>query len=145
MSSTHTYMISLTWDGLPETAGAELTAYFSDIPGDHEVLALRPEPSTADSQALAYKATVVVPHPKTIVRAELRVDGLATVIHLPKPDGAEEELGAVSVETSVEQNPATPAVADDKGVDLVTAADPPSAVTDAAAAAVQTSNDDAGK
>ncbi|KAJ2689746.1 hypothetical protein IWW39_001212 [Coemansia spiralis] len=140
MSSTHTYMISLSGDGLPETAGAELTAYFSDIPGDHEVHVLSPEPPAADSQALAYKAIVVVPHPKTLLRAELRVDGLDTVIHLPKPDGAESPaLGAVSVETSVEQNSA-----DDEGVDLVTTADPPSAAV-ASVAAEQTSSEEAGK
>ncbi|KAJ2746072.1 hypothetical protein GGI19_006449, partial [Coemansia pectinata] len=134
MSSKYTFVVVLMRSVFPETTSVEVTAYFSDSPGDHELLALCPELPTADSQEVAYTATMEVMSLKPLLGAECRVDGQDTVISMPgfatSTDNAPlHSLGVVSIETSLEQDTTG---ADDEGVDLVTTTDHPPAAIDAA-------------
>ncbi|KAJ2741753.1 hypothetical protein GGI20_004970, partial [Coemansia sp. BCRC 34301] len=143
MSSKYTFVVVLTRDAFPEATGAEVTAYFSDSPGDHELVVLCPElPPTADSLELVYTGTLNVSPPKAVSHAECRVGSLDTVISMAglADDSPALQPGVVRADVSNVRVPA--AAADDEGVDLVATADPPPAPIDAA---VQTSAEGSGE
>ncbi|KAJ2569450.1 hypothetical protein GGH95_004283, partial [Coemansia sp. RSA 1836] len=130
-------MVVLTRETFPETTCAEVTAYFSDSPGDHELLVLRPELPATDSLELVYTGTVDVRSPKTVSHAECRVSGLDTAIFMAGLAGSTDGLaafppGVVRADASIERG-AVVADGDDEGIDLVTAADLPPAAVDAEA------------
>ncbi|KAJ2892337.1 hypothetical protein GGI21_005637, partial [Coemansia aciculifera] len=104
-------------------------------PGDHELLELCPEPSTAaDSLELVYSGMMDVCSPKSVSHAECCVAGLDAVISMAGLAGSANDLsalppGVVRAEASIEQGTVVVVADDDEGVDLVTAADPPLAGT----------------
>ncbi|KAJ2833045.1 hypothetical protein GGI24_000988, partial [Coemansia furcata] len=136
MSRKYSFEVVLHTLVFPETTSAEVTVYFSDSPGDHEVFALNPGQSTVDSQEIAYRGAIEVISPKTLLRAECRVVGLDTVITMPGFDNSEEGgsnlvQGVMSIETTLVHDVTAPSATDDEGVDLFTAVDPPPAALDA--------------